>query len=103
MYERHNELIKNNEAYQGMFLEHPVLWRTLGMMLPMTPFDMGVFMARWTRYSGSWMGAQLGLWEQDSSYPQNVPKFLERSLLLGPLFSIDLMADLFDETSEALE
>ena len=67
------------------------------MMLPMTPFDMGVFMARWTRYSGSWIGAQLGLWDQDPSYPQDPYNFALRSLSLGPIFSTDLISDITRE------
>lgn len=97
--QRHQQLMGSNDTYKGIFMDHPVLWRTLSMMLPMTPFDMGVFMARWTRYSGSWMGAQLGVWEQDPSYPQTLPDFLQRSTSLGPLFSIDLMEDLIDEVT----
>ena len=61
--------MENSDEYSRAFEDHPALWRTLAMMLPMTPFDMGVMLSRWTRYGGSWIGAQLGLWDQDESYP----------------------------------
>jgi hypothetical protein len=80
-----------------MFEEHPALWRTLGMLLPITPFDMGVFMARQTRYSGSWIGAQLGLWDQDQSYPQDIYNLVVRSLAVGPIFSQDIFQDIMGE------
>ena len=67
------------------------------MMLPITPFDFGVFMARWTRYSGSWTGAQLGLWDQDPSYPQDPINFAARSLSLGPIYSWDIFGDILRE------
>jgi GNAT superfamily N-acetyltransferase len=96
----HEQNMERSEGYAAVFEEHPALWQTLGMMLPMTPFDMGVFMARWTRYSGSWLGAQMGLWEQDPSYPQDPTNFALRSLQLGPVFSADLFADIMAEFDE---
>lgn len=94
----HQYEMENNEDYRDMFEDHPALWRALSMFVPTTPFDMGVFLARWTRYSGSWTGAQLlGLWEQDSSYPQDPLAFMERSLALGPLYSWDIVGDIFRE------
>jgi hypothetical protein len=94
---RHNTMMENNEEYAKIFNDHPAAWRMLGMLLPMTPFDMGAFMARWTRYSGSWIGAQLGLWDQDESYPQDLYNFVIRSLSLGPVFSQELMQDILKE------
>jgi hypothetical protein len=99
--QRHDQLMESNKTYQGIFMNHPQLWQTMTMMLPMTPFDMGVFMARWTRYAGSWGGAQLGAWEQNETYPQDIVSFIERSTKLGPLYSLDLMGRILDEASEA--
>lgn len=93
----HKWAMENDDDYRGTFEDHPALWRTLGMLLPMTPFDMGAYMARWTRYSGSWIGAQLGLWDEDPSYPQDPWNFVTRSLALGPVFSADLVDDIFRE------
>lgn len=95
--ERHYQLMESNDTYQGIFMDHPVLWRALSMALPMTPFDVGVFMARWTRYTGSWAGNQLGLWEPHPGYPETLPEFFQRSTKLGPLFSLDLTEDLINE------
>ena len=78
-------------------LDHPAAWQALGMFLPITPFDLGVFMARWTRYAGSWSGAQLGLWDQDESYPQDPWNFALRSLALGPMYSKDVLERIFRE------
>ena len=93
----HAYVMQNNDEYRKTFEDHPALWRALGMFLPGTPFDMGVFMARWTRYSGSWAGAQLGLWDQDKSYPQDPINFFHRSLSLGPAYSADIFSDVTDE------
>jgi hypothetical protein len=93
----HTYAMENNPEYAKMFEEHPALWRTLGMLLPITPFDMGVFMARQTRYSGSWIGAQLGLWDQDPSYPQDPYNLVLRSLSVGPVFSKDVLDDILEE------
>jgi hypothetical protein len=101
--QKHELGMKNNPDYRDMFEEHPALWQTIGMMLPMTPFDMGVFMARWTRYSGSWIGAQLGIWDQDTSYPQDPANFLYRSVKLGPLFSTDIVEDIIGEFEDAAQ
>jgi hypothetical protein len=95
--ENHAIQMERNQDYREMFEDHPALWQSLGMMLPMTPFDMGVFMARWTRYTGSWTGAQLGLWDQDESYPQDPINFVTRSLSLGPIYSWDIIGDIIRE------
>lgn len=93
----HNQAMENNAEYRKMFDEHPALWRAFGMFLPMTPFDPGVMLARWTRYAGSWTGAQLGLWDQDPSYPQDVFNFVQRGLSLGPVYSSSIIEDIIDE------
>ena len=67
------------------------------MMLPMTPFDMGVYQARWTRYAQSWVGAQLGLWDEDRAYPQTAADFITRSAQIGPWFSTELFDQIVDE------
>jgi len=97
LLDNHQWSMENNEEYRDLFDQHPALWRAMSMMLPITPFDFGVFMARWTRYSGSWTGAQLGLWDQDSSYPQDPMNFMARSLALGPIYSWDIVGDIFRE------
>lgn len=97
LMENHRWQMENNDSYFNMFDEHPALWRGLSMMLPITPFDMGVFMARWTRYAGSWTGAYLGLWDQDPSYPQNLANLFTRSLSLGPIYSMDLVGEIIGE------
>jgi hypothetical protein len=96
----HRWEMENNDEYMKMFEDHPALFRAITMMLPITPFDMGVFMARWTRYAGSWTGAQLGLSEQDESYPQEFTDFMTRVLALGPLYSADIMGDVIGELQE---
>jgi hypothetical protein len=93
----HQYAMENNPEYAKLFDEHPALWRSISMFFPLTPFDMGVFMARWTRYSGSWIGAQLGLWDQDPSYPQDPYNFIQRSLNLGPIFSGQILESIFGE------
>lgn len=95
--QRHNQLMESNDTYQGIWMDHPALWRAMSMAVPMTPFDMGVYMARWTRYGSSWAGAQLGLWEADTAYPQTLPEFIVRSTKLGPLFSVDMWESIADE------
>jgi hypothetical protein len=95
--------MENNEEYFKAFDEHPALWRGMSMMLPITPFDFGVFMARWTRYAGSWTGAQLGRWDQDTSYPQDPINFVSRSLSLGPVYSWDLFGDILGEFAKQSE
>ena len=94
---KHKSMMEASEEYAAIFDEHPALWRTLGMLLPITPFDMGAFMARWSRYAGSWVGAQLGVWDQDTSYPQDPVNFVYRSLSLGPVFSADIIEDIYKE------
>jgi hypothetical protein len=95
--DNHRWMMDNDDDYVQMFEDHPALFRALSMMLPITPFDMGVFMARWTRYAGSWTGAQLGLWDQDPSYPQDPANFVTRSLALGPIYSKDVLGDIIAE------
>jgi hypothetical protein len=95
--DNHRWMMDNDDDYVQMFEDHPALFRALSMMLPITPFDMGVFMARWTRYAGSWTGAQLGLWDQDPSYPQDPANFITRSLALGPVYSKDVLGDIIAE------
>ena len=93
----HQWSMENNDEYRNTFDQHPALFRALSMMLPITPFDFGVFMARWSRYAGSWTGAQLELWDQDTSYPQDPINFMARSLSLGPIYSWDLVGDILRE------
>ena len=96
----HSWSMDNNEEYRAMFEEHPALWRTLGMFLPMTPFDVGVMASRWSRYAGSWVGAQLGLWDQDESYPTDAVNLVQRSLSFGPAYSWGILTDILDEFNE---
>ena len=93
----HGWAMENNDDYRNEMDSHPALFRAMSMMLPITPFDFGVFMARWTRYAGSWTGAQLGLWDQDESYPQDPRNFLERGMALGPIYSWDILNDVWRE------
>ena len=93
----HKSAMEDNEEYRSAFENHPALFQAMSMMLPMTPFDMGAYMARWTRYSGSWIGAQLGLTEQDETYPQDIRSFVGRSLSLGPIYSADVLGDIWSE------
>jgi hypothetical protein len=98
--EGHKWSMENNDEYRSMMEEHPAAFQALGMFLPITPFDLGVFMGRWTRYSGNWVGAQLGLNDPDPSYPQDPTNFITRSLSLGPVYSksvFDRIAREFEE------
>ena len=99
LLDNHRYKMETDTEYVKMFDDHPALFRALSMMLPITPFDMGTFMARWTRYAGSWTGAQLGLWDQDPSYPQDPANFMVRSLALGPVYSGDILGDIIQEVS----
>lgn len=94
---KHYEYYENEPEYRRLWDDHPATWRTISMMLPMTPFDMGVFEARWTRYSQSWIGSQLGLWDEDETYPQDPVNFVMRSMQLGPWFTVDLAQEIFRE------
>jgi hypothetical protein len=100
LLKNHTTLYERDRNYRDMFDDHPALWRSVSMFLPITPFDMGVFMARWTRYSGSAIGSQLGLWDQDPSYPADPVNILIRSMQIGPQFSADIMSDVFDELTD---
>ena len=96
----HYDKYEEDADYRSVWDDHPAMWRTLAMMLPMTPFDMGVSQARWTRYSQSWIGTQLGLWEEDRGYPQDPVDFITRSLQMGPQFTIDLLGDIAEEWNQ---
>jgi hypothetical protein len=92
--------MEDNDEYRQMFEDHPALFQAMSMMLPMTPFDMGAYLARWTRYSGNWIGAHLGLVEEDSTYPKDLQGFVGRSLALGPIYSADVLGDILKEISK---
>jgi hypothetical protein len=94
---KHSYFMENSEEYRAAMEGHPALWRALAMMLPMTPFDVGVNMARMTRYGTSWMGAQLGLWDEDPTYPQDPVNFMIRAFSLGPAYSVDIIKDISEE------
>ena len=101
LLQNHNERYKHDSDYADMWDNNQWMWRTLSMALPMTPFDMGVYMARWTRYSADWLAAEMGLSEKNPYYPNDLGEFLTRSTRLGPLFTADLIDHLADELTDA--
>jgi hypothetical protein len=98
--QKHNEKYEHDTNYRAMFDDNMWTWRALGMMIPMTPMDMGVYMARWTRYSSDWLASQMGISEANPHYPQTLGDFLDRSMGLGPMFTADLLKYIGDEFQE---
>ena len=101
----HAKRLAEDPGYREMFDEHPELWHAAAMFLPITPYDMGVSMSRFSRYTGSALGAQLGLWEKDADYPdltslEGQLRFGQRLMQMGPLFTGELIGRLSREFSD---
>lgn len=97
LYKEHLRRLTVDDGYRKMFDENPDVWRAAAMLLPITPFDAGVMLSRFTRYGGSALGAWAGLWPQDERYPDDPIEFGARIMEIGPTFTASLLLDAADE------
>lgn len=91
IYDQHLERMRTDPGYVQMFEGNPEMWQLAGMILPITPFDLGISASRLTRYTASALGAWLGLWEQDKSYPSDPANMAARVMNLGPTYTNSLL------------
>jgi hypothetical protein len=71
--------------FQQQLEDDNILWFTAGMLLPITPFDIGVSLNRGTRYFGANL---LGLWPEYDMAPGDMAlKMME----LGPFYTANLL------------
>lgn len=95
----HERLMEENPEYAKIFIDHPYMWRMASQMVPMTPFDMGTYMARWTRYGSNWVAGTINEDLRDERYPQDILSFIERSAALGPAYSLTTWTRAMDEVN----
>ena len=84
--EQHQERLKNNPAYAAMFKENPDLWFAAGMVLPITPGDIGASLSRPVRLAGSWVG-----WFDEYKQAQGPASAAAYMTNLGPIYTWHLM------------
>jgi hypothetical protein len=87
--EQHQERMKNNPAYAAMFKENPDLWFAAGMVLPITPGDIGASLSRPVRLAGSWAGI-FSEYKQVQG-PASAAAYVTN---LGPIYTWHLMQSL---------
>lgn len=87
--EQHEERMANNPAYAAMFEENPDLWFMAGMVLPITPEDIGVSLSRPARLAGSFFGA-FSEYKQVQG-PASAAAYITN---LGPIYTWHLMQSL---------
>lgn len=92
LMQMHQRRMATDAAYAQTFIQHPTLWGIAQMLLPITPFDLGVSLNRPIRYAG---GA-LGLW---GAYKQAQDPITAAAgiLTMGPTYTIDLLGRLARE------
>lgn len=91
LWQEHTDRLLDDPDYRRMFEDHPTLWQMAGMLLPVTPFDLGVSESRLTRYAQSNIGAAIGLWERDQGYPSDPLDMASRVANLGMPYTLDLL------------
>lgn len=83
---RHERRLVQDENYRNEFARLPTSWFAAQMLLPVTPYDMGVSLNRASRFAGS----VLGLWEVDERLSD--PLSLTSALaVMGPIYTAELL------------
>jgi hypothetical protein len=81
----HIDRMSTDQSYADIFANNPTLWYTAQMILPITPWDMGVSLSRLPRYVGSW----LGVFPEYKSV-QDPLSAAQKMTDLGPIYSLEL-------------
>jgi hypothetical protein len=92
LYDEHTERLMHDRSYRKMFEDNPTMWLMASMLMPITPFDVGITESRLTRYLQSNAGAALGLWDKDKGYPSDPLDMASRIGNLGLPYSLDLLS-----------
>jgi hypothetical protein len=93
MAQRHVEKLATDPQYQQAMEDHEGLFLAATMMVPITPFDLGVSLNRGIRG----VGGHLGWWEEYKR-AQDPVVFATWLAELGPLYSIQLAQQVYGET-----
>jgi len=95
LYDEHIERMKRDESYQRLFIDNPALWFTASMLLPITPFDLGLGFSRASRY----MLASVGVVD-DARFDENGFTAAMRLFMIGPNYTYELVERLERETKD---
>lgn len=95
LYQQHVERLANDENYQRMFVDNPALWQTAAMLLPLTPYDMGVSLSRITRYS-----LAAGGFIRDEKFEEDPFMAAVGLYAIGPAYSIELARKILRESKD---
>lgn len=95
MYQEHVRKLATDEGYQRMFTDNPALWQFAAMLLPVTPFDMGVSLSRFTRYS-----LAAGGFIEDKDFTGSPFESALSLLKMGPLYSFELARRMYGQTQD---
>ena len=86
LQEEHERRLVEDDEYRANFEELPTAWFAAQMLLPVTPYDMGVSLNRATRFAGG----MVGLWEQDDR-ASNLLTMTSALAVMGPVYTAELL------------
>lgn len=83
---RHEQRLVQDEAYREEFRRRPTGWFMAQMLMPITPFDMGVSLNRAMRFAGG----MVGLWERDDR-TNSLATMASALAVMGPIYTAELL------------